>query len=148
MDNLALQVWLGFGILCILAELIVPGLVLIFIGLGALTVSLAMQQLWITDLSAQLILFFISSLIYLFTLRILVVRILPSDVVKEDINEDHSSIGEIAIVVDDFDNNGEGRVTYSDSSWPARCVQTKKLMKNDKVKITGRDNITWLVEKI
>ena len=43
MSNLAFSLWLGSGIFLMAIEFLVPGLVMVFVGLGALTVALGMD---------------------------------------------------------------------------------------------------------
>jgi inner membrane protein len=148
MYDFAFQIWLGLGLLCLIAELLVPGLVVIFIGLGALTVAAGMQYGYVISFSDQLITFFISSLVYIFTLRLLIIHYFTTNAVKANINEDENVIGEVVEVVESIFAGEEGRIQHSDSTWPARSHATMDILKGDQVKIIGRDNITWLVEKV
>ena len=43
MENLAFSLWLGSGIFLTAIEFLVPGLVMVFVGLGSLTVALGMH---------------------------------------------------------------------------------------------------------
>ena len=148
MNEAAFQIWLGFGLLCVIAELLIPGLVIIFIGLGSFTVALGMHLGMVTTASSQIITFFCSSIIYLFTLRVLVIHFFPSDAVKENVNEDDNVIGQVAMVVETIPAGEMGRVKHSDSTWQAKSNSSEEILKGDQVKIIGRDNITWLVGKI
>lgn len=62
-------IWLIAGIVLIVAEFIIPGLVIIFFGLAALVVSLLDYTGLVTNTSAQLLLFSAFSLGFLFGLR-------------------------------------------------------------------------------
>jgi len=88
MNDLAFSIWLGSGIFLMAIEFLVPGLVMVFVGLGALTVALGMQLGYIDEIPQQFTTFFISSIIYLLTLRFLVLRFVPSVTRKENIDED------------------------------------------------------------
>jgi len=148
MEDLLFKIWLGMGIFLVVGEFLLPGLVVVFVGMGALTVALGMYLGQLEDLPYQLMTFFLSSLLYLFTLRLLVLRFVPTDSVKVNINEDQEVIGQIVEVVESISINGTGRIEHSGSSWQARCKTEEEILKNQKVKIVGRDNITWIVEKI
>ena len=148
MENLAFSLWLGSGIFLMAIEFLVPGLVMVFVGLGALTVALGMHLGHIDGVLQQFITFFISSIIYLLTLRFLVLRFVPSVTRKENIDEDEEVMGSIVEIVADINSGELGRVEHSGSSWQARAEGDQTILKGEQVKIIGRDNITWIVQKI
>ena len=148
MENLAFSLWLGSGIFLMAIEFLVPGLVMVFVGLGSLTVVFGMYFGYIDGILQQFITFFISSIIYLLTLRFLVLRFVPSVTRKENIDEDEEVIGSIVELVEDINSGEFGRVEHSGSSWQARAEGDQTILKGEQVKIIGRDNITWIVQKI
>lgn len=148
MENLAFSLWLGSGIFLMAIEFLVPGLVMVFVGLGALTVALGMQLGYIDEIPQQFTTFFISSIIYLLTLRFLVLRFVPSVTRKENIDEDEEVMGSIVEIVADINSGEFGRVEHSGSSWQARAEGDQTILKGEQVKIIGRENITWIVQKI
>ncbi len=148
MNNLAFSLWLGSGIFLMAIEFLIPGLVMVFVGLGALTVALGMHLGYIDEIVQQFITFFISSIIYLLTLRFLVLRFVPSVTRKENIDEDEEVIGSIVELVADIYSGEFGRVEHSGSTWQARAEGDQTILKGEQVKIIGRDNITWIVKKI
>ena len=148
MENLAFSLWLGSGIFLMAIEFLVPGLVLVFVGLGSLTVVFGMYFGYIDGILQQFITFFISSIIYLLTLRFLVLRFFTSVTRKENIDEDEEVMGSIVELVADINSGEFGRVEHSGSSWQARAEGDQTILKGEQVKIIGRDNITWIVQKI
>ncbi len=74
--------WWILGSVLVLAEFLLPGLVVVFVGLGALTVAALNYFGFVTTIIPQFLTWFVSSIIYCFTLRLLVIKIYPSDVVK------------------------------------------------------------------
>ncbi len=148
MSNLAFSIWLGSGIFLMAIEFLVPGLVMVFVGLGALTVALGMQLGYIDEIPQQFTTFFISSIIYLLTLRFLVLRFVPSVTRKANIDEDEEVMGSIVEIVAEITSGEFGRVEHSGSSWQARAEGDQTILKGEQVKIIGRDNITWIVQKI
>ena len=148
MENLAFSLWLGSGIFLMAIEFLVPGLVLVFVGLGSLTVVFGMYFGYIDGILQQFITFFISSIIYLLTLRFLVLRFFTSVTRKENIDEDEEVMGSIVEIVADINSGEFGRVEHSGSSWQARAEGDQTILKGEQVKIIGRDNITWIVQKI
>ena len=148
MNDLAFSIWLGSGIFLMAIEFLVPGLVMVFVGLGSLTVVFGMHFGYIDGILQQFITFFISSIIYLLTLRFLVLRFVPSVTRKENIDEDEEVMGSIVEIVADINSGEFGRVEHSGSSWQARAEGDQTILKGEQVKIIGRDNITWIVQKI
>ena len=148
MNSLAFSLWLSSGIFFTAIEFLVPGLVMVFVGLGALTVTLGMYLGYIDEIVQQFITFFISSIIYLLTLRFLVLRFVPSVTRKENIDEDEEVIGSIVELVADINSGDFGRVEHSGSSWQDLAEGDQTILKGEQVKIIGRDNITWIVQKI
>ncbi|MBT3584213.1 MAG: NfeD family protein [Halobacteriovoraceae bacterium] len=148
MNDLAFNIWLGFGIFCVVSEFLLPGLVMVFVGLGSLTVALGMHLGHIDGLPQQFITFFVSSLIYLLTLRFLILRFVPTSTRKADVDEDHDVIGSEVEVVEDITAGKFGRISHSDSTWQAKSEGDVTILKGEKAKIIGRDNITWIVKKI
>jgi len=86
-------------------------------------------------------------MIYLLTLRFLVLRFVPADNRKENIDEDEEVMGSIVEIVADINSGESGRVEHSGSTWQARAEGNQTILKGEQVKIIGRDNITWIVQK-
>ena len=147
MDSV-LIIWLVFGLVLVIAEFILPGLVAVFIGMGAITVALLLHLQVIESLPSQFITFFISSMTYIFTLRLLVVRFYPSDREVQNINEVSYELGRIVTVSTKISPNSEGRVSIGESTWQARGKDGQLFEEGTEVRIVGRENITWLVEKV
>jgi len=148
MENLAFSLWLGSGIFLMAIEFLVPGLVMVFVGLGSLTVVFGMHFGYIDGILQQFTTFFISSIIYLLTLRFLVLRFVPSVTRKANIDEDEEVMGSIVEIVAEITSGEFGRVEHSGSSWQARAEGDQTILKGEQVKIIGRENITWIVQKI
>ena len=148
MNSLAFSLWLSSGIFLIAVEFLVPGLVMVFVGLGALTVALGMHFGHVDGVLEQFITFFVGSIIYLLTLRFLVLRFVPSASRKENIDEDEEVMGSIVEIVADINSGEFGRIEHSGSTWQACAEGDQTILKGEQVKIIGRDNITWIVQKI
>jgi len=140
--------WWFFAAILMLAELLLPGLVVIFVGLGAATVAGLMHYHYIDGLAQQFLVWFGSSLFYCFTLRFLVLRFYKSDKEKKSSHKDEFIFGQTAQVVDAIPENGMGRIYHADTTWQARSKDGSGIAKDEKVKLVGRDNITWIVEKV
>jgi membrane protein implicated in regulation of membrane protease activity len=139
--------WWYIGILLIVLEFILPGLVSVFVGLGAITVAALMHYQVIDGLVAQFVTWFVMSLAYIFSLRLLVISFYPSDIERKDIEADDDLIGMPTTVVEEIITGGIGRVAHGDSTWQATSQDGERIAAGEPVRIVGRDNITWIVEK-
>lgn len=143
----ALKFWIAAGVVLIFAEFLVPGLVTVFLGFGALTVAALLHFQVIESIGAQLSSWFIISTIYIFTLRLLVMRYYPMDTEKQNIDEDKMMIGKLVDVIETIPATGPGRVQFGESSWSAVNIDNEQIFAGEKVRIVARDNISWIVEK-
>jgi len=147
MENSALQFWMIFGVVLIFGEVILPGLVSVFVGLGALTVAVFIHYQIIDSIPSQLVTWFLCSTVYIFTLRLLVMKYYPSDTKKQGIDEDQMVVGQEAEVTEAILAGQLGRVAYGDTTWKATSQDKEDIQVGEKVKLLKRDNITWLVER-
>ena len=83
-----LTVALVAGLAFLVLELVVPGLVLVFLGAGALLVALLIWLGLLTSWVTALIAWFISSLALLLGLRGLVVRLFPGEEETQSTDEE------------------------------------------------------------
>jgi inner membrane protein len=143
-----LYFWISFGAVLIIAETLLPGLVSVFIGLGALTVAALLHFHYIDDLSSQLVAWFASSTFYIFSLRLLIIKYYPSDTQKQDIDEDAAMVGLVVEVVEEISKEKTGRIRQGETTWTAITHDDHKINVGEKVRILSRDNISWVVEKV
>jgi membrane protein implicated in regulation of membrane protease activity len=143
-----LQFWLLFGAVLVFGELVLPGLVSVFVGLGALSVAALLYLNLIESLPSQLATWFVSSTIYIFTIRILVVRFYPSDTEKQNIDEDQAMMGRTVDVIESISSSHSGRVRFGESTWTATLKGEGEIRVGEKAVIVGRDNILWIVKKM
>lgn len=143
-----LQFWLLFGAILVFGEFVLPGLVSVFVGLGALSVAALLYLNLIESLPSQLATWFLSSTIYIFTIRILVVRLYPSDTEKQNIDEDQAMLGQAVDVIESISSARPGRIRFGESTWAAVLKGEGEIKASEKAVIVGRDNISWIVKKI
>lgn len=143
-----LKIWLLVGVLLVFSELIVPGLVTVFLGLAALTVAGLLHLHYIESLAAQLSSWFIISTVYIFSLRILVMRFYPTDTEKQNIDEDKMMIGRQVDVIETISAGSPGRVRFGESTWTAVFSGEGEIFPGEKVLIVSRDNISWVVQRV
>lgn len=142
-----LEYWLLFGAVLVFGELVLPGLISVFVGLGAFSVAALLHLHWIESVPAQLAAWFVSSTIYIFTIRILVVRFYPSDSEKQNIDEDQAMMGRTVDVIESISSARPGRVRFGESTWTAILKSEGEIRVGEKAVIVGRDNISWIVKK-
>jgi len=114
------MIWLVVGAVFITLEMILPGGIVIFLGMGAATVSLGIYLGWITNWVSSFLTFFISSLVYILILRSLFIQYFEGDSSVQNVDEDNDLVGAIVEVADPIHSFEEGRVKFRDSYWPAR----------------------------
>lgn len=142
-----LQFWLIIGFILLVGEFIIPGLVVMFIGLGAMTVAGLLHYGIIDGIIPQFLTFFISSTIYIFTLRFAVLYFYPTDTETRNLDDSLSHRGEYAKATSSIATGEVGTIHYSQSEWHAKNVGTLSICNGDDVVITDQENITLLIQK-
>lgn len=139
----AAVIWFLIGLLLFLGELVLPGLIVFFFGVGAWVVALCCL-LFDIGLNAQLLIFLLSSIISLALLRKAIRQryIKVSADQTGDMEEDF--IGKTAIALEDFDNEGRGKVSFKGTNWDAESKQS--VVKGQPLRITGFSSIRLHVE--
>jgi membrane protein implicated in regulation of membrane protease activity len=110
--------WLIFGIILILIELFIPGLIVIFFGVSAILMAGLIYLGFITNIFYQFFLWSILSIILVLTLRKITIKFYPS-LEKYQFSKD-SLERKKGIVVEEINPHvGSGRVKISGSYWKA-----------------------------
>lgn len=142
-------IWFLLGIILLVMEFAVPGIFILFFGIGAILVALVCL-IFNPDpsLNVQLIIFIGSSFLLLVVLR----RWLKSIFIgreKEGQSFDDTIddiIGQKVIVARDIKPGLPGKVEFRGTLWNAEAGESIK--KGTPVEITAKDNITLTVKKI
>ncbi|MDH5681484.1 MAG: NfeD family protein [Spirochaetota bacterium] len=140
--------WLGLGILLIILEFIVPGLVIIFIGLGAIIVALAQwigmpADNWLLSISVWLL----SSLTLVLSTRKFIKKYFPAETSYQALQEDTDAYGMVVDVVETvYEDNNNGRIRFQGTSWPA-ISEEGVIEKGKKARLLSRNNLAWIVEQ-
>lgn len=137
-------IWFLIGAVLILLELVVPGLVLVFFGVGAWVTALVCL-FGDVGINTQLIVFLASSLISLALLRnLLKKRYMDRKSPDGDLEDEY--IGQTAVAINSFTAGEIGKVTFKGSSWEAIAKQT--ITAGQRLKITGYKSIKLFVEPL
>jgi membrane protein implicated in regulation of membrane protease activity len=137
-------VWFIIGLVFLIAEIFMPGLVIIFFGVGAWVTAVCAMAF---DLSfnMQLIIFMISSILGLFLLRKSLNRIFQrGNPQVDDLSEEF--IGKTAVVELPINLNRQGKVVFRGTEWTA--VADQDIEKGKVVKILSKDSIVLKVEEL
>ncbi|HDR67545.1 MAG TPA: NfeD family protein [Bacteroidaceae bacterium] len=137
-------VWFLIGLGLLILELIIPGLLVLFFGVGAWITALACA-LFDINLNFQIAIFLVTSLLGLVLLRnFLKKRFFDK---KDEQIEDQLEefVGRRATVISDF-INGTGKVEFKGTQWKAES--TAPLKKGDSVVIERKESITLIVNPI
>ncbi len=139
-------IWMIGGVILMILELVMPGLVIIFFGASALIVGLLMWIGLIQNLVISLALWVVFSLVFVLFFRRLALRFFPSESSYQLVEEDVDAIGTVVDVVSDIDDSSNnGRIMFNGTSWQAMS-QKGTIKKGQKVRLLYRDNISWVVE--
>lgn len=136
-------IWFLVGLGLLLLELVLPGLVILFFGIGAWVTALVCT---ITDvnLNWQILIFLVASLLGLVLLRKYLKKRFFNRSDKEIDDQLEEFIGRKAQAIDDF-KNGSGKVEFKGTQWTARSSEL--ISKGDWVIIRSKDSLTFKVEK-
>jgi membrane protein implicated in regulation of membrane protease activity len=140
-------VWFLIGLVLLIMEFAMPGLIVAFFGVGAWVVALVCL---ITDIgiNTQLIIFIVCSVSSLLLLRRWVKGIfLGHTESKQDLTEDLKEfVGERAVVKEKITPKAGGRVEFHGTDWEA-CAD-EEITEGTVVEIVGKDNITLKVKAV
>jgi membrane protein implicated in regulation of membrane protease activity len=139
-------IWFLLGLALILVEFMLPGIILVFFGCGAWLVALTTWLGLTNSLWSQLLLFAISSILLLFSLRHWVrSRFLGfmSDEQDPAVDLDEFTGREVPVLVSIEPGSREGRVEFKGAEWKA--VADTTIAKGQLARILAIDGITLKV---
>lgn len=145
-ENVMWLIWLAVGVGFILAELMAPGFIVLFFGIGALIAGAT--AFFGSSLQVQLIVFGVSSLAMLLLLRRFVAPVFRGTSAVEGDDDMDQTLGAQAEVVEAIEPPHSGRIKFQGSFWTA---EAKNLIEvGSVVRIVSRrpdDKNTFIVEK-
>ena len=136
------MVWFLIGLALIVSEFAVPGLVIIFFGLGAWASALALLAI---DMSLffQIVIFLVVSIISLLVLR---KRFMAVAEQTPDMTDEF--IGKTAEVEERVIKGAYGKVKFKGALWKAETECDQVIEKGAFVKIVGYESILLKVEPV
>ncbi|WP_306416224.1 NfeD family protein [Thalassotalea mangrovi] len=147
MENSVL-LWGGLGLLMMLLEIIIPGGIIIFLGISAVIVALSLQFGLIDHWVHAFTLWFILSLLLLLLFRNITQKMVGGDTRIDNTDEELDMFGASVEVVETIGpGNRMGRVIFQGSSWTA-LGDGSEIKPGDAAKVICRENISLVVEKV
>lgn len=140
-------IWFLVGLLLLVMELAMPGLIIGFFGIGAWIVAVVCLFTEI-GINAQLIVFIVSSVLSLVLLRRWLKGIFLGHAgSKQDLKHDlEEFVGQRALVKEKIVPKLGGKVEFHGSNWEAQADQ--EIAEGTVVEIVGKDNITFKVKPL
>lgn len=138
-------IWFLIGLVLALLEFGIPGLIILFFGVGAWVTSLICLMFDI-GVNTQIVIFLVSSLLSLFLLRkTFKKKFFKQDEDREDTLTDEF-IGQTAVVEELITKEKPGRVTFKGARWEA--AGDESLEPGTRVKIVSKESIKLHVAKL
>ena len=141
-------IWFLIGLALILSEFAIPGVILVFFGIGAWFAALFAGLGLIDSLGGQIAVFGIVSVVTLFTLRKFFKNWfvgVVSDTSPEGSENLDEYLGKSATALDDIAAGARGKVEFKGAQWNA--VATTALVKGERATITALEGLTLTVDK-
>jgi membrane protein implicated in regulation of membrane protease activity len=138
-------IWFLIGLALLLLELAVPGLIVIFFGVGAWIVAVCLL-IFDMSLTAQLLVFGITSIVSLLLLRKFLRKRFFKEVDSNEGSLDDEFIGRIGIAETKLIAGKPGKISFKGTQWTA--ISDRDIDQGEQVKITGKDSITLKVTGI
>ena len=144
--NIIALVWLIGGAVLMALELLTPGLIVVFFGVGAVIVGVLYWLGFISSIINSIGVWIVVSFVLVLAFRKLALKFFPSESKYQLVEEDVDAIGTIVEVIETVDEKSlSGRISYNGTSWHA--LSKKGIIPSGgKARILYRDNISWVVE--
>ncbi|MFP4347126.1 MAG: NfeD family protein [Thermodesulfobacteriota bacterium] len=135
-------IWFFIGLVLLIAEFSVPGVILVFFGIGA-WVTAVLSYFFHLSLLLQLLIFLVTSVAGLLSMR---TRLVGEKGYEPDVTDDF--LGKTAVVKEPLTRGSPGRVTFKGAAWKAETQADETLMPGRYVRIIGKESIVLHVEPI
>ncbi len=145
---LMVETWVIVAVVLSLAEIIVPGGILLNLGLASLLVALGIKFAILDTWVMVLTVWFIVATFLLFFLNFFTNKFFGSKQTVDNVDEDLDVFGREVLVVDNIGpGTQKGRVEYQGTTWSA-LGDGSEIVAGSHAKIICKDNISLVVEKV
>lgn len=136
-------VWFIIGLVLFLLELVLPGFVIFFFGVGAWLTAL-LCLIANPGLNLQAIVFAVTSILSLVALRKIIQKkfFYSKDELSRDVEDEFS--GREAVAISDFGPGKNGKVEFKGTQWQAESASAVR--EGDRVIIKVKENFKLFVE--
>ncbi len=138
-------IWASVGLLLLVCEFFVPGVFLMFFGLGALVVAALMLVCPFLSVAWQLVICGIVSIALLLLLRKRLAKTFVGRTIVSQDNLDDDFTGRTAVVTSDIEPGKAGKIELNGAEWKATADEA--ITSGETVAIVSRDGLTLLVRK-
>jgi len=143
-------IWFLVGLLLLIFEFMLPGLIIAFFGVGAWLVALLclLSDYVQGSINTQLIIFILASVLSLLCLRRWLKGIFMGHIVsKQDMTENlEEFVGQRAVVIEAITPKAGGKVEFHGTNWVAQA--DAEIAEGAVVEIIGKENITLKVKAV
>lgn len=138
------QIWLIIAILFFILEMMGPGFLLFWVGVGALLTMIV--SIFVDNVAIQIGVFTISSTLLLFCTRPFVRKFSKNDTTVTNAN---STIGKEGIVTKEINPvKGIGQIKVGGEAWSASTSDNTMIAEGEHVKVLKIDGVKAIVEKL
>ena len=143
---MAAKWWMVIGMALMTLELVVPGVVLVFFGAGAIMTGLVTLMFPSFPMYAQTLLFTIFSVVSLVVCRRFIVGRGKGQTARQDVDYDDDFTGRMATVVEAIPAGAPGKAELNGANWNA--VSDVPVAVGARVRVVSRDGLTLHVEPV
>lgn len=143
-------IWFLVGLILVLLEFAAPGVILVFIGLGAWVTALAVRLGWADTLDLQMMWFATSSVILLFALRRLFKGWFTGFSETRDTRSNLDEFtGREVVVLSPIAAGTRGQVEFKGANWAARAAEgdSSNFDPGERAVIMEVDGLCLLIKK-
>ena len=141
-------IWFIIGLLLMLSEFVIPGLIIAFFGAGAWVVAILCMIIPGITLNLQLFIFLIASVVLLLGLRKQLAKIFTGFEKQKNVNAEDVDdfIGHRTTVIKPIFPNKKGKVEFHGTAWDAEADE--EIGEGQTVEITAKESIILKVKSI
>jgi hypothetical protein len=145
---LMFETWVVVAIVLSLAEIIIPGGILLNLGIASLVVAISIQFAIVDTWVMVLTLWFIVATFLLFIVNIFTNKIFGSAQSIDNVDEELDIFGKDVVVVEDIGpGTKKGRVEFQGTTWSA-LGDGSEIKAGSHAKIICKENISLVVEQV
>ena len=138
-------IWFLIGVGFLIGEMMVPGFILIFFAAGSWVVAISVFFLEDLALTTQIIIFIVSSLVLLFTLRRYGLKTFKGQS-NTGVDDEFTKLGQKAVVTKAIEQDSYGEIQLAGTFW--RATADIPIDKDQRVIVEGQEANNNLVLKV